>query len=120
MRTELPSDVAAVVRRIAEIAGEPPVGTAAFDSVMQRASAVLRPSIDRYVADDARAAGVDPGLVEAIIATESAFDPKSTSQSGARGLMQLMPKTAADLGVTDPYDPAQNVRGGTRYLRSLL
>jgi soluble lytic murein transglycosylase-like protein len=79
-----------------------------------------RRTIDRYITANAQAAGIDPALVEAIIANESGFDPKATSRSGARGLMQLMPETAASLGVLDPYDPAQNVRGGTRYLRSLL
>ena len=59
-------------------------------------------------------------MIEAIIENESAFDSNATSAVGARGLMQLMPQTAAGLGVTDSYDATQNVRGGTRYLRGLL
>ena len=59
-------------------------------------------------------------MIEAIIENESAFDSKATSSAGARGLMQLMPQTADALGVTDSYDATQNIRGGTRYLRSLL
>jgi hypothetical protein len=59
-------------------------------------------------------------LVRAVIRAESDFDPDAVSHAGAKGLMQLMPETANDLGVTDPFDPRQNIMGGTRYLRMLL
>lgn len=117
---EIASDVAAVVRRMERIAQGPRLEPAAFDGAVREAKSGSRAVIDRYVSANAKAAGIDPALVDSIIANESGFDPNATSHAGARGLMQLMPETAASLGVSDPYDPAQNVRGGTRYLRALL
>ncbi len=65
-------------------------------------------------------ATVSPLLVESVIAAESAWNPRAISPKGAMGLMQLMPATARELGVANSLDPAQNVRGGTAYLRQLL
>jgi transglycosylase-like protein with SLT domain len=64
--------------------------------------------------------GVDPTLVESVIRAESAFNPTAVSRSGARGLMQLMPKTAVALGVRDSFNPRENIEGGVRHLRYLL
>jgi hypothetical protein len=64
--------------------------------------------------------GLDPNLVLAVVGVESGFQPDAVSHKGAQGLMQLMPGTARELGVTDALDPAQNLDGGTRYLRMLI
>ncbi len=64
--------------------------------------------------------GVDPKLVEAVIAVESNYDPTAVSPAGAQGLMQIMPGTQRDLGVSAPFDADANVEGGVRYLKSLM
>lgn len=78
------------------------------------------PGMEGYIAELARAQAIDPRLVQAVIEVESAWNPRARSPKGALGLMQLMPQTAARLGVHDPFDPRENVAGGIRHLRSLL
>ncbi len=68
----------------------------------------------------ARRHGLDPNLVLAVVSVESGFQADAVSNKGAQGLMQLMPATARELGVADALDPAQNLDGGTRYLRMLV
>jgi len=75
---------------------------------------------DGLIGLTARQHRVQPALVKAVIAVESNFDATAVSKKGAQGLMQLMPATAVRLGVEDPFQPTQNVRGGTIYLRSML
>jgi soluble lytic murein transglycosylase-like protein len=64
--------------------------------------------------------GLDPSLLSGLIEQESGFDPSATSSAGAQGLTQLMPSTAASLGVSEPLNPAQSIEGGARYLSGLL
>jgi hypothetical protein len=63
---------------------------------------------------------INPALVRAVIQAESAWNTRAVSPKGALGLMQLMPQTATELGVVDPFDPAQNIKAGVRYLKGLL
>ncbi len=89
---------------------EPPVEEAAAE----------RPQLEVMARDVARRYQMDEKLVTAVIHAESGFDPDAVSRVGAMGLMQLMPGTAADLQVADPFDPAQNLDGGVRYLKWML
>lgn len=75
---------------------------------------------DSYIVDSSRKYGIDPLLIYAQMHQESAFKLKALSYKGASGLMQLMPATARRLGVTDIYDPKQNIEGGVKYMRMLL
>ena len=79
-----------------------------------------KPQLLSMISQIARKHGVDEKLVNAVIKQESGFNTKATSHCGAMGLMQLMPGTARGLGVTDPYNPVQNVEGGVKYLKNLL
>lgn len=76
--------------------------------------------IDRLIEENARRTGIDPNLLRAVIRQESGGRRRAVSSAGARGVMQLMPGTAQRFGVTDSFDPAQNIRGGSDYLRQLL
>jgi soluble lytic murein transglycosylase-like protein len=75
---------------------------------------------DGIINEAAARYGLDPALIQAVIKIESRFQSDAVSYAGAQGLMQLMPRTAASLGVTDSLDPAQNVDGGSRYLSQQL
>jgi soluble lytic murein transglycosylase-like protein len=86
----------------------------------RRVEASYKADYDAVINDAAKSANVRPDLVRAVIQVESGFDPRARSSKGAMRLMQLMPGTAAALGVSNPYNPEQNIRGGVTYLRQLL
>lgn len=77
-------------------------------------------NIQTLIAQFANQFSVDPALALAVAQRESNFDPNATGSNGDAGIFQLLPGTAADLGVTDPYDPVQNIQGGVLYLAQLL
>lgn len=89
-------------------------GRSSFNAELKRAEYAS------LVDQAARAHNLDPQLLHAVIHAESAYKPTAVSSKGAMGLMQLMPGTAARYGVDNPFDPAQNVFGGARYLSDLM
>jgi hypothetical protein len=97
----------------------PVVGSRQIRST-RRVAARVAGWLERLIDTHATAYNVRADLVRAVIQTESAFNPRARSVKGAMGLMQLMPGTAAQYGVVDPYDPEENIRGGVAYLRDLL
>ena len=83
-------------------------------------NSVSRSEIDNLITKYSDKNGLDEDFVKAVINQESGFNPNATSHCGAMGLMQLMPATAQGLGVTDAYNPEQNIQGGTKYLKGLM
>lgn len=97
------------------VAANPPVA-----SVAPALTAPVHANLDQVVSEASSRHRLDPDFVNSVIKAESNFQSRAVSRKGARGLMQLMPGTASQLGVTDSFDPQANVEGGTAYLSQLL
>jgi len=79
----------------------------------------INDNYDSIIMQHSRTHGIDPSLIKAVMQAESNFNPRAISPKGAQGLMQLMPDTARLMKVDDPFDPDDNIRGGTKYLKML-
>lgn len=108
------SRIERIERERAQSVPEPP------DSWKERGWTTGNPKFDALIRENGARFGVDPYLIFCVMEQESQFKPKIVSPKGARGLMQLMPGTAARFGVRRPFEPAENIMGGTRYLKQLL
>jgi soluble lytic murein transglycosylase-like protein len=106
--------------RIDRIEREDPESLAKLNSSKERGWSTGNVRIDGLIKLNAAKYGVDPYLIFCVMEQESHFNPRALSPKGARGLMQLMPGTAARFGVRKVHDPAQNIAGGTRYLKQLM
>jgi len=102
------------------IAQEARAETAQAESTPATTETEAEISIDEHIKEVADRHGVRADLVAAVIEAESEFNPRAVSRRGARGLMQLMPKTAATLGVDDPFDPKANIEAGVKHLRARM
>lgn len=93
---------------------------APFGTSIPSSKSVAKPELEQLIAEAGQRYGVDTNLIRQVVLAESDFNSKAVSSAGAMGLMQLMPGTANSYGVKDPFDPVQNLDGGTHFLRDLL
>jgi soluble lytic murein transglycosylase-like protein len=113
--SDTPKDAAATVYAAVAYVGNG-YGVATKPQVLSRGAS----DYDALIAEHAKQHALNPDFVRAVIQAESAFNPRARSPKGAMGLMQLMPGTAADYRVTNAFDPAENIRAGVAYLKSLM
>jgi soluble lytic murein transglycosylase-like protein len=118
--SDRPQDPDAKTYSVAYVGSATPTQTDSNYGVTRKAVGTRGTAYDDLIAEHATKHSLEPGFVKAVIQAESAFNPWARSIKGAMGLMQLMPSTAAAYKVTNAYDPAQNIRAGVAYLKSLL
>jgi soluble lytic murein transglycosylase-like protein len=119
--SNVPTDDRYVLTLRTEVPNEEPKKLA--ETFVQKSNEINRAQQKTLTTEINRAALIyhlDPALLYAVIATESGFEANAVSRKGAMGLMQLMPETARRYGVTDPFNPAQNIQAGTQHLNNLL
>ncbi len=118
---EIPTDQ---IERFEKDTVPPPIPTApaqpATRVAPQKQEALTRDALNQVVSGAGERHQIDPDFISSVIRAESGFHQNAVSRKGALGLMQLMPGTASQLGVSNPFDPKSNVEGGTKYLRDLL
>lgn len=91
-----------------------------YTKILSENNAPIIGEYDHIISTKSYKYNIEPAIIKAVITAESNWDPKAISHKGAIGLMQLMPTTAEDMLVSNPFDPEENIEGGTRYLRHLL
>ena len=130
MADSLAKQRAAVLKQVSAVMGKPPTPAASFftvpwvDTPVPFSSPPCDPmpttDLDKLVQENSQQQGVKADLIRAVIDQESGARPCAVSWKGAQGLMQLMPATSQQFGVTDPFDPRQSVEAGTKLLKQLL
>ncbi|RJR22778.1 MAG: DUF4124 domain-containing protein [Nitrospiraceae bacterium] len=91
-----------------------------YTKILSESSSALNGPYDHIISNKSYKYNIEPAIIKAVITAESNWDPGAISRKGAIGLMQLMPTTAEDMRVSNPFDPEENIEGGTKYLRHLL
>jgi soluble lytic murein transglycosylase-like protein len=91
-----------------------------YIKILSENNSSIKGEYDHIISTSSYKYNIEPAIIKAVITAESNWDPKAISHKGAIGLMQLMPTTAEDMRVSNPFDPGENIEGGTKYLRHLL